>query len=78
MASHHHHKIFFGLSSVVVLIFGLMLGVYLAANLKAIDMEAIKIGLLLVIIILVLMTGGIVLEIKDMVQLQQKTKTRAK
>jgi len=62
---HHHHKLLIGIAAIVILVIGLVLGTSLASNLNQVDMDAINIGLQFTIIILLLITGGIVVEIKD-------------
>lgn len=62
---HRHHKTFIGVTAIVILIVGLLLGVFLAANLRFVDLEAITVSLLLTTVILLLIIGGLVLEIKD-------------
>ena len=71
MVNHKHHKVFIGVTSVIVLIVGLLLGVILAKNLEIIDLETVNIGLTFTSIILLLLLGGLVLEIKEMLQYQQ-------
>ena len=72
MLTHKDHKIFIGLASIVVLIIGLSFGVYLTANLGAVELQVINMGLTLASVIILLMIGGIVLEIKEMLKLKKK------
>ena len=69
MTNYRYQRFYIAASAVVIFIVGVFIGEYLAANLisgtGAIDLEAIKIGLLLTIIIVLLMIGSIVLEIKE-------------
>ena len=71
---HHHHKMLIGIAAIVILIVGLVLGTSLASNLDQVDMDAINIGLQFTIIILLLITGGIVVEIKDILLIKAKKK----
>jgi len=68
MVSHKHHKIFMGVVSIIILIAGLFLGFVLAANLESIDLEIVNIGLAFTSIVLILIVGGLVLEIREIVQ----------
>ena len=74
MVNHTHHKFFVGSTAIIILIIGLFLGAYLATKLGTIDLEAVKTSLLLTVIILLLIIGGVVLEIKDMLQSKKRTK----
>ena len=76
MSTHKHHKVFVGFTAIIVLVIGLFLGAYLATNLGTIDLEAIKVGLMLTTIILLLIVGGLVLEIKDFLKPMQPKKGR--
>ena len=71
---HHHHKFLIGVAAVIVLIIGLVLGISLASNLDQVSMDAINIGLQFTIIILLLITGGIVVEIKDILLIKANKK----
>jgi len=68
MVNHKHHKFFMGITAVIILIVGLLLGGVLAAQLGSVDLEVITIGLTFTSIILLLITGGLVIEIRDMMQ----------
>jgi hypothetical protein len=74
MVSHKHHKVFIGITSVIVLVLGLLLGAILAVNLEIVDLEIINIALAFTSVILLLIVGGLVLEVKDM--LNSKTRGR--
>ena len=74
MVSHHHHKVFIGITAIVIQVVGLFLGAFLAAKLGTIDLEIINISLTITSIILILITGGLVLEVKEIVELQRKVK----
>jgi len=58
--------VFIGFVSVVILIVGLFLGFFLASNLEEIDLQIINIGITFTNIILLLIIGGLVVEIKYM------------
>jgi len=71
---HRHHKFFIGATALLILIIGLSLGMFLTANVRFIDLEVITLGLLLTTTILLLIVGGLVLEIKE--HLIKKVKKR--
>lgn len=68
----NHHKFFIGITAFIMLIIGLLLSIFLAAN--ANNLEMINLALLLTAIILLLMIGGLILEIKDSVEKIKKVK----
>ena len=70
MVNHKHHKVFIGVVSVVILIIGLFLGFLLASKLDTIDLEIINLGLAFTSIILLLIVGGLVLEVRELLQFQ--------
>lgn len=78
MISHRYLRFYIALSSIFILVVGLFIGNYLASNLTAdagiIHLESIKIALLFTIIILLLIIGGIILEIREIVQLKKRGK----
>jgi len=74
MIEHKHHKIFIGLTSIVIFFIGLLLGASLAADLSSEDLAAIEIGLMFTIIIIVLMVGSLVLEVKQLLHNMTKKK----
>ncbi len=70
---HHRHKLFMGITSIVILILGLIFGVFLVSNNNGlISIDGINFALLLTTIILLLMNGGLILEMRDI--LTEKTK----
>ena len=71
---HRHHKFFIGATALLILIIGLSLGMFLTAKTRFVDLEVITLGLLLTTTILLLIVGGIVLEIKE--SLIKKVKKR--
>jgi|ETNmetMinimDraft_33_1059910.scaffolds.fasta_scaffold28669_2 flagellar biosynthesis protein FliP len=72
MVTPHHHKAFIGFVAIVILIIGLVLGASLAVQLDSVSLEAVKISLMFTIIILLLITGGLVIEIKEILQSKKK------
>ena len=78
MRNSFQHRLFIGITAVIVLIFGIFIGDYLATNLAGdvtiVSLEAIKIGLLFTTIILLLIVGSLILEIKDITQVNQHTR----
>jgi hypothetical protein len=72
MMHHRHHQIAIGLASILVFIVGMVLGGYLATHLGIIDLEGIEIALLLTMIILLLMIGSLVLEIKRLLSAKKR------
>ncbi|MBL7055998.1 hypothetical protein ISS07_03755 [Candidatus Woesearchaeota archaeon] len=66
MVTHHHHKAFIGIASVVILVVGLYLGFYLASGLETVDLAIVNIGLTFTSLIMLLITGGLVLEVRDL------------
>jgi len=65
MVNHKHHKIFIGLTSVIILIVGLFLGTFLTASLSGMDLQVVNIGLTFTNIILVLAIGSLVLDLRE-------------
>jgi len=76
MVGHKHHKVFMGVVSIIILIVGLFLGFVLAANLETVDLEIVNIGLAFTSIVLLLLIGGLVLEIKEIVQLNKSVRKK--
>ncbi len=66
MLNHKQYKFFVGAASIIILIAGLVVGVSLASNLGTIDLQVVNIGLTFASIILLLIIGGLMFEIKDM------------
>lgn len=70
--THYHHRLYIALASVIILIMGIWLGNFLAStfvdNTAIINMEAIKIGLAFTTIILLLIVGSLVLEVKEILE----------
>ena len=67
MVSHKHHKVFIGVTSIIILVIGLFLGFLLAGKLDTVDLEIVNIGMAFTNIVLLLIIGGLVLEIKESV-----------
>ena len=74
MIDHKHHQIFIGLMSIIFFVIGLLIGASLAMNLGTVDLEGIKMGLMFTTIILLLMIGSLVLDIKKILQYKKKRK----
>ena len=72
MVNHNHHKLFIGITSIFILILGLILGFYWARDFQLIDFQVVNLGIMLVIVILLLFIGSLVLDLKDAFQLSQK------
>ena len=68
MVNHKHHKVFIGITTIVILVIGLFLGFSLASNLETVDLEIINISLAFTSIVLLLIIGGLVLEVKELLQ----------
>ncbi|MCH8004570.1 MAG: hypothetical protein IH934_08140 [Nanoarchaeota archaeon] len=73
---HHHHRLYISLATVIILVIGIWIGAFLAANLGgvtvAVDLEAVKIGLMFTIIALLLIVCSLVLEIREVVQSKKR------
>ena len=61
-------RVFLGITSIVILIVGIFLGVFLAANRGTIGFEAVKVGLSFSGLALLLIISNLMLEIKDLLQ----------
>ena len=72
MVNHNHHKLFIGITSILILILGLILGFYWARDFQLIDFQVVNLGVMFVIVILLLLVGSLVLDLKDAFQLSQK------
>lgn len=58
-----HHKIFIGITVVFVMVIGLLFGVFMTSN-EVIDIQVVNFAFMLTTTILLLMIGGLVLELK--------------
>ena len=74
MPNHKHHKIFIGLTAVIILIVGLFLGTFLTANLGEIDLQVVNIGLAFTNTILILLIGGLALDLREMLLFKPRGK----
>lgn len=74
MPNHKHHKIFIGLTAVIILIVGLFLGTFLTASLGEIDLEVVGIGLTFTNTILLLIIGGLALDLREMLLFRPRGK----
>jgi len=68
MLTNRIHRFFIAIASVAILILGISLGNYLVENLGGQALDSVKIGLLFTSIILILIIGTFVLEIKNMLE----------
>jgi len=66
--AHEHHRLFIAIATVVILILGILIGDSLTTKLEPEDIEAINIGLMFTIIILLLIVGSFVLEIREVLR----------
>ena len=78
MMHHKHHKFAIGFTAIVIFVVGLVVGGYLAANVGLVDLESVKIGLMLTIIVLLLMTVSLILEVKRILHTLEPKKRRSK
>ena len=73
---HHHHRLYIAIASFIILVAGIFIGGLLAANLGegivAVDLEAVKIGLMFTTIVVLLILVSLVLEIREMVQSKKR------
>ena len=74
MTNHKHHKIFIGLTAVIILIVGLFLGTFLTASLGEIDLQVVSIGLTFTNTILILIIGGLALDLREILLFKSKGK----
>ena len=65
MLTNQSHRIFIALGALVTLLVGIFLGDYLVENLGGEAIDSVKISLLLTAILLLLLIGTFVLEIKS-------------
>jgi hypothetical protein len=69
LISHNSHRLYIAGASVIILVIGIFLGAILAENLGVnvglVDFEAVKIGLALATITILLIMGSFILQIKE-------------
>ena len=65
LIGHGHHRLFIAITLVIILVFGIFIGSSLTSKLDTKDFEAVIIGLMFTIIILLLIVGSFVLEIRE-------------
>ena len=69
LITHYYHRFYIALTSVIILIIGIWLGKFLASTFvddtAIINFESIRIGLSFTTIILLLIIGSLVLEIRE-------------
>jgi len=68
MVDFKNQKLFIGIIAIIFLVIGLSLGEVLSSNLDEISTEAIVIGLLITIIILLLVLGSFIVEIRATIE----------
>ena len=68
MLTNQSHRVFMAIAAILILLLGIFLGNYLVENLGGGATDAVKIGLLFTAIILILLIGTFVLEIKNMLE----------
>ena len=59
------HRVMIALAAITILAIGIFLGRYLAENADSVLFESIQVGLIFTIIILVLIIGSLILEVKE-------------
>ena len=64
MLTNQSHRIFMALAAIIILFLGIFMGSYMVENLGGEAIDSVKIGLLFTAIILILIIGTFVLEIK--------------
>ena len=74
MINHKHHKFFIGIASIIILVIGLTLGVFLTVNLGLLEIQVINLGLSLSSIIILLLIGGLVLDIREVLVAKKNKK----
>ena len=65
MLTNQSHRGFMAVAAILILLLGIFMGNYLVENLGGEAIDAVKIGLLFTAIILILLVGTFVLEIKN-------------
>ncbi len=65
MLTNQSHRIFMAVAAILILLLGIFVGNYLVENLGGDALDSVKIGLLFTAIILILIIGTFVLEIKN-------------
>ena len=65
MLTNKSHRVFIPITAIIILLLGIFLGNYLVENLGGEALDSVKIGLLFTAIILILIIGTFVLEIKN-------------
>lgn len=68
MLTNQSHRVFMAVAAIVILLLGIFMGDYLVDNLGGEALDSVKIGLLFTAIILILLIGTFVLEIKNMLE----------
>tara|TARA_Y100000310_G_scaffold29573_1_gene28117 strand:+ start:1287 stop:1517 length:231 start_codon:yes stop_codon:yes gene_type:complete len=76
MVDFKNQKLLIGIIAIVFLIIGLSLGEVLSSNLDQVSTEAVIIGLLITIIIILLILGNIIVEVRAAVESKKGGKQR--
>jgi len=64
MLTSQSHRVYIAVAAIIILLLGIFMGNYLVENLGGEALDSVKIGLLFTAIILILLIGTFVLEIK--------------
>ena len=78
MVNYNRHKLFIGVTSIIMLIVGLVFGLYWSKYFDAFYFQVVNIGLTFVIIILLLLIGSLVLNLSATLNFQLMQKSRRK
>ena len=76
MVDFKNQKLLIGIIAIIFLIIGLSLGEVLSSNLDQVSTEAVIIGLLITIIIILLILGNIIVEVRAAVESKKGGKQR--
>ena len=68
MLTNQSHRVFMAVVAIIILLLGIFMGDYLVENLGGEAIDSVKIGLLFTAIILILLIGTFVLEIKNLLE----------
>jgi len=74
MLTNQSHRIFMALAAIIILFLGIFMGSYMVENLGGEAIDSVKIGLLFTAIILILIIGTFVLEIKYTIESKKGSK----
>ena len=68
MLTNQSHRVFMAVAAIIILLLGIFMGNYLVENLGGEAIDSVKIGLLFTAIVLILLIGNFILEIKNMLE----------